>query len=248
MHAGIEAPMIRLILTALFLFWFLILFCPVHIVLWIMGKIDKDLMSRVSLRLVQWVLRVVFWLSGSTLTVTGRENIPDDQPVLYVGNHRSYFDIVVMYPNIKGQMGFIAKKEIGMVFPLIPWMNNIHCLFLDRDDLKKGFQMILDGVELIKSGVSICIYPEGHRNKGTGLLEFHNGSLKIAEKAKCPIIPVAITGTAEIYEKHRPFIRKSNVTLQFGEPIYTDSLDRESKKHLSETVQKAILDMLPEGY
>ena len=55
---------------------------------------------------------MVFRLTGSTLTVKGLENIPD-MPVLYVGNHRSYFDIVTGYIVVPGQTGFIAKKEIG---------------------------------------------------------------------------------------------------------------------------------------
>ncbi len=240
--------MIRLILTVLFLFFYLIVFSPALIVEWIIGKFSPQAKAKSSLWLVQHAFRVIFWLSGSTLEVRGRENIPDDTPVLYVSNHRSYFDIVVGYQLVKGQTGFVAKKEIRKVWLLSNWMKNLHCLFLDRDNLKEGLKTILTGIEYVKQGISIWICPEGTRNKGKGMLEFKEGSMKIAEKSGCPIIPVAITGTAEIFEKHVPWIRRSRVTVTFGEPIHIKSLDKEQKKFLGAYTRQKILEMLPDDY
>ena len=80
------------------------------------------------------------------------------------------------------------------------------------------------------------------------MMEFKEGSMKIAEKTGCPIIPVAMTGTAEIFEKHIPFVRRSHVTVTFGEPIEIRSLDKEQKKFLGAYTRQKILDMLPEEY
>ena len=107
--------------------------------------------------------------------------------------------------------------------------------FLDRSDIKQGLQMILSGCEEIKSGTSICIFPEGTRGKTESELElgeFHNGSFKMAMKTGCPIIPVAMTGTAEIFEKHIPWIKKSHVTVTFGKPIDIKTLEKDQKKFL----------------
>lgn len=238
--------MIRLIFIGLFLFIFLVLLCPALLVEWIIGKFNPKTKSKSSLWLVQRAFGVILFLAGTKIEVNGRENIPDDRPVLYVGNHRSYFDIVIGYRLIKGEAGFVAKKEMQKIFFLRRWMTNLHCLFLDRDNLKEGLKTILTGIDYVKNGVSIWIFPEGTRNPGSGLMDFKEGSMKIAEKSGCPIIPVAMTGTAEIFEKHVPWVKRSHVTVTFGEPIDVASLDRQQKKFLGAYTRERILEMLPE--
>jgi len=98
-------------------------------------------------------------------------------------------------------------------------MKRLYCLFLNRDDVKEGLKTILTGIEQIKNGISMCILPEGTRGTGideSDMLPFKEGSLKMAEKTGCPIIPMALTGTADIFENHLPWIRSAHVTLQYG--------------------------------
>ena len=76
------------------------------------------------------------------------------------------------------------------------------------------------------------------------LLSFKEGSLKIAEKSGCPVVPVAITGTAEILEKHFPFIRPSHVTIEFGEPFYIKELPAEDRKRAGAYSEARIREML----
>lgn len=112
-------------------------------------------------------------------------------PVLYVGNHRSIFDIILSYPFLKNNTGFVAKESLKKT-PLVGWwMWYLNCLFLNRENIKEGLKTILKGVELVKNGSSIFIFPEGTRSETEDLLPFKEGSLKIAEKGKCPIVPVA---------------------------------------------------------
>lgn len=99
-------------------------------------------------------------LAGVTYEVQGLENIPSDRAVLYVGNHRSYFDILVGYVTVPGLTGFVAKKEMLKIPLLRTWMQRVNCLFLDRVDIKEGLKTILEGIEKVKSGVSIWIFPE----------------------------------------------------------------------------------------
>ena len=70
--------------------------------------------------------------------------------------------------------------------------------------------------------------------------------MKIAEKSGCPVIPVAITGTRDIWENHLPFIRPSEITIEFGEPIYIKELPLADRKHLGALAQNRILEMLEE--
>lgn len=238
--------MIRLILVLLFIVVFLILSIPVQLVLRLLMFIPAFVkpVKRVSLAIVSNAFKGVAWLSGVRLTIKGSEHIPADQAVLYVGNHRSYYDIVIMYSLMKKLTGFIAKKEIKLVPVLNIWMWFLDCLFLDRDDLKSGVEMIKTATDNMKDGVSYVIFPEGTRN-GTDeeFLPFHKGSFKIAQRSGCAIIPVALTGTREIYEANKRKVKSSKVILEYGEPLYYNELTRDEQRNIDEVVLARIRDM-----
>lgn len=239
--------MIRFILVCITVIGYLILSIPILIVEWIIGKFSPMTKEISSLRIIQAVFRFILWLTGVKVTVIGEENVPKDSPVLYIGNHRSYFDILLTYSRCPIRTGYVAKKEMER-FPLLSnWMRNLHCLFLDRKDLKQGLKTILTAVEKVKSGISICIFPEGTRNKAENeldMLPFHEGSFKIATKAKCPIIPIAMNNTAQMWEAHFPAMKPCHVILEYGKPIYPESLDREDQKHLGAYTQNIIKEMI----
>lgn len=225
--------MIRLIFVVLFLILFLILSLPVMLVEWIIGKVNPNLRDYSSLRVVQWAFKVILLLAGVDVTVIGEEHIPDE-PVLYIGNHRSFFDVPITYSRCRRLTGFVSKKELEKVPLLSNWMRFLYCLFLDRDNVRSGLKTILTAIEQVKNDISIFIFPEGTRNKGEELsvLPFHDGSFKIAEKTGCPVIPVSINNSVQIFEAHFPIIRKTHVVLEYGEPIYPNTLDKEAKKQL----------------
>lgn len=237
--------MIRFILCAAFLLLFLICGIPVLLLMLLIGLFSRKARDIVSLRIVQWAFRVVEFLSGVKVTVIGAENVPKDQPVLYVGNHRSYFDIILTYSRCPGLTGYIAKKEMGKAPLLNCWMKLLYCQFLDRKDIKAGFKTIMHATELVKSGISMCIFPEGTRNKTEGtMLEFKEGSLRIASKSGCPVIPMALSHTAAIFEDQFPKIRPVNVTIEYGKPVYIKDLEGDDKKAPAAYCQRLIAEML----
>lgn len=242
-----SSDMIRFLVLCVILGSFLVFSIPILVVEYFLGKKYPDLRDRSSLAIVKFMFRLFLAVAGVHITVKGFENIPDDRAVLYVGNHRSYFDILVGYVTVPTLMGFIAKKEMKRYPSLSQWMENVHCLFLDRDDIREGLKTILQGIEQVKSGISVWIFPEGTRNRNEDILDmlpFKEGSLKIAEKAKSPVIPVAITGTAEIFETHIPAVKPAKVTIEFGEPFYIGDLTKEEKKFAGVYTQNKILEML----
>lgn len=241
--------MIRLIAVAVLLFGFLGFGYPLLAAQNSLGMKDPAARDKESLQIVQRMLGLILKVSGAQVTVIGKENIPTDRAVLYVGNHRSYFDILAGYTTVPGPMGFVAKKEM-LRYPILRgWMKNVHCLFLDRKDLKEGLKTILEGIEQVKNGISVWIFPEGTRNKNEDireLLPFKEGSLKIAEKSGCPVVPVAITGTADVFENHIPWIRPANITIYYGKPFYIKELEPESRKKAGAYTREVIRDMLAE--
>ena len=237
--------MIRITFVFLFLILFLILGIPVLGIEWLIGRFSKNTMDYSSLRIVQWGFNTILKITGVEITVIGEENVPDE-PVLFIGNHRSYFDILITYARCKRLTGYIAKKEMLSIPLLSTWMKRLYCLFLDRSNLKEGLKTILQAIDYIKQGISICIFPEGTRNKGEelSLLPFHNGSFKIADKTGCAIIPMSINNTADIFESHFPRIKKTHVILEYGTPIYPKELDKETKKHIGEYCSNIIQETI----
>lgn len=237
--------MIRLILTLIFVILFLLISIPILFVEWIIMKCNRRAADISSLRIVQWAFKVIIFISGVKLTVIGEENVPTDQAVLYIPNHRSFFDIILTYARCPRLTGYVAKDSMKKIPLLSNWMKRLYCLFLDRKDIKAGLKMILTGIDQIKNGVSMCIFPEGTRNKTQEeLLPFKEGSMKMAEKSGCPIIPIAITNSAEILENHMPRIKSCHVILHYGEPILVDKLDKEQRKFLGAYTRDKIQNML----
>ena len=233
--------MFRLIFTLLFIVLFLILSIPFILIEKIIGRFNKELKDRHYFAGVQWAFDRAIDICGIQTTVIGAENIPDE-PVLYVGNHRSIFDIVVTYPLFPRLTGYVAKKEVEKIPLLATWMRNLNCLFLDRTSTREGLKVILAAIDHVINGISICIFPEGGRNKGEELsiLPFKDGALKIATKTNCAIIPMSINNTEAIFEKQFPLVRKTHVVVEFGEPIYPDDLPPEDKKRIGSYLQNII--------
>ncbi len=238
----------RTIITVLYIFLFLILGMPVLGIEWIISKFNKAHADMVQLRIVQWGLKCVAFISGVKLTVIGEENVPRDEPVLYIGNHRSFFDVVVTYARCPGLTGYIAKDGVNKVPIFRIWMKRLHCIFLKRDDMKEGLKVILKAIEYVKSGISICIFPEGTRNKDrdnpTSLLPFKEGSFKIASKTGCKIVPMALIGTADILENHFPWIHSTDIKLIYGEPIDVSDLDKDQQKHVGAYCQTVVEELI----
>ena len=238
--------MIRFIIAASFLALFCLFSWPLFAVVNIIGKFNPQKKVTVSQDIAVWGFKVILKLCGTTMDVKGLENVPEDVPVLYVANHRSYFDIVTCYTLVKNNTGFIAKKSMEKFPSVNRWMKYINCQFLDRDDVRQGLKVILRCIDLIKEGTSIFVFPEGTRKLGGKMLPFKEGSFKIATKTGCPIIPIAIKDTEQIFEAHLPRVEKKTVSIEFGKPIYPGELSAAEKKFIGATVQEKIRQMLAE--
>ena len=233
----------RIIIVGLFVLIFVLFSIPLFFIEWIIGKFSMEAKQKSSLAIIQWVFKVVLFLSGTKLTVIGEENVPKDVAVMYVGNHHSIFDAIITYARVPGLTGFVSKIEVKKVPFLRKWMCHLNCLFLDRKDLRAGAKMIIDAVAKIKSGVSIFIFPEGTRSKDENVtLPFHDGSFKIATKSGCPIVPVVLTNTNRIFEGHFPWIKKTHVTIEYCKPIILSELPEEIRKSPASYVRDIIVE------
>ncbi len=213
---------------------------------------DKKKRAVAALELVQDIFRKILKASGVTYEVEGMENltsIPKDEGVMFVGNHRSYFDVVIGYTLVDRPTGFVAKIEMQKIKPLARWMDYVGCLMIDRKNLKESLKTIINAIKYVKSGISIWIYPEGTRSEGASeedMLPFKGGSFKIAEKTNCKIVPVSMIHTREVLENHFPFIKATHVKVKIGTPIVPGELNDEDKKHIGEYARNAVIEGIKE--
>lgn len=183
--------------------------------------------------------KMLIKLTGSDVTVTGTHNIPEGTPVVFISNHQSYFDILVFFAYIPGQKSFIAKIETHRIPIFSSWMKYLHCIFMDRSSLKQSFESINLGIDNLKKGYSVVIFPEGTRSHKAEMADFKHGSFKLATKAGVPIVPVTIIDTYKIWEEKKR-IRPSKVKVIISKPIETSSLTRDEVRELPDKVQGII--------
>lgn len=183
--------------------------------------------------------------SGAKLNIHGLENIPEDGPVVFVSNHQGAFDIALFLSHIPKPTGFIAKIEMKTKPLLSNWMKHIYCVFMDRQSLKGSASAILEGVNLLKQGKSLVIFPEGTRSKSDQIGEFKPASMKLAIKAKAPIIPVTIDGSYKVFEKNNKRITPDTVNVFIHPVIETKNLTKEEQNELCSKVYDIIRSKLP---
>lgn len=240
--------MIRFIIFLIYALFIIVFSIPAFVVGWIWGRINRKSLDFVAHTLVRWIYKGVLLICGVDTTVKGLENLPDkDEAVLYIGNHRSYFDILIAGTRVPGHTGFVAKKEMEKVPILHAWMCHVDCLFLDRKDPKEGLKTILAAIDKVKSGTSIFIFPEGTRNSSDTLMDFKEGSFKIAQKSGCLIIPVVQNNNNALLEDHFPLFKKAHTVIEFGKPIDMKDLSPEDKKHIGAYVQRIMQEMYDEN-
>jgi len=207
----------------------------------------KKPMSWAVYRMAQLWAKGLIGITGCTMEVEGREHIPPKGSVCFVSNHVGVFDIILALAYIGRPFGFIAKKELLLV-PLVNiWIHILGGLFIDRKSIRKAIKTMNSGIQKIQKGGGMLIFPEGTRSKGRGLLPFRSGSIKLATNSLAPIIPIAISGSYEVFEKEYR-VHPAAVRLVFCPPIATADMGPEERRSkLTEQVRDTIEAALNRG-
>lgn len=175
--------------------------------------------------------------AGIKVKVIGKENLPEGN-CLFVANHQGYFDIPALIYATDRSMGFIAKKEMLKYKFISYWMDKIHCVFIDRENVRESMAAINKGAEYLEIGYNIAVFPEGTRSNGPKMGEFKKGSMKLATKSGVPVVPVAINGTYKAREGNRGgAIKSAEVIITICKPIHLSELKKEEKSNLSEIIR-----------
>lgn len=233
--------MIRTVIWVVYFFAYLFFAQPM---LWKVRKLRKEGKIEEHDRIVRtmvnnWALRLMK-LAGATMEVTGKENIPEG-PVVFAANHQGYADIPLLLTQLDKPNPLIAKKELEKVPLLRDWMTELNCIFIDRDNARQAMDSLKKANELLSEGYSVSIFPEGTRSKGGEIKEFKGGTIRLATRAKVPIVPCCIEGTYNMLEANKGFkITPAKLQLHILPAIETADLSREEIKALDERLRSVI--------
>lgn len=184
----------------------------------------------------------------SRIVFHGIENIPErkekEQGILFVGNHQSYLDILVLYMAMERPTAFVSKKQLWKV-PLIgAIMQGIGCEMIDRDDIRQSLNAIKNTAEKLNKGLNMIIFPEGTRSKSEEMGEFKKGFLKAATMSGSTIVPFRIQNLYAVFEGNPGFkVTPAQVDVFFGEPIEVKDMSRAEQKQLSENMKDIVASL-----
>ncbi|MBQ9514429.1 MAG: 1-acyl-sn-glycerol-3-phosphate acyltransferase [Clostridia bacterium] len=137
------------------------------------------------------------------VVVSGKELIKGDDRVLFVCNHISAYDPLITWLSLRDiRPAFVSKPENMKVPVFGRFVKKLLFTAIDRENPKLAIKTIVKSGERLKDkAVSVCIYPEGTRNREKGLLPFHNGVFKIAQKGESDILVATVYGTQDINKR-----------------------------------------------
>jgi len=165
-------------------------------------------------------LKILFFLIGCKVRVTGKEYMETPGAKIYASNHTSYFDVVALMMGLGVPYRFVAKMEVtGMPF-IGTFMRQMGHLSFDRSDGESRLHQAAEMEDFLRKGESVFVFPEGTFTRDPGVRQFQLGAFKAAVETGAPIIPVSLRGTREFLPDGAFLPRPSDVSITLSAPIF----------------------------
>jgi 1-acyl-sn-glycerol-3-phosphate acyltransferase len=188
--------------------------------------------------------RALVWISGSSLTVTGEENLGKYPVAVYACNHTSYMDIPVTFAVLPFQFRILARKQLWSI-PFIGWyLNRSGQMPVDTVNPHATLSSLGAGARALRSGMPLFIFPEGGRTSDGKLKPFLSGAAFLAIRAQVPLVPLALGGVYELLPIHTHHFYPGELTLKIGEPIATAGMTIRQTDELTARLRDAIQKLL----
>jgi len=186
-----------------------------------------------------WSLLNIF-LSGTRLTIKGKEKINTNFTYIVMSNHQSLFDVWALIGKIPLQIRWIVKSEIRKM-PIFGYtLERMGHVYVDRKNRTAAYTSLETASGKIKRGTSVIIFPEGTRSLDGHMLRFHMGGMIIALKSGVPILPVTVNGSRFVLPKNTLALMPGKIEIVVGDVIDTSSYDESQKYELMEKIRSAI--------
>jgi 1-acyl-sn-glycerol-3-phosphate acyltransferase len=185
--------------------------------------------------------RMLLWLANTRVEVIGREYVRRDRPHIFMANHQSDFDILIVLAHIPGQFRWIAKKELFKIPVFGTAMRNAGYIEIDRQNHEKALQSLGEAARKIREGKSVVTFPEGARSKDGTVKPFKQGIFYLAIESGVPIIPISIIGAGEIMPKRSLNVKPGRITMVIDRPVDVSAYTKETRSELIERVRNVII-------
>ncbi|HEY0404946.1 MAG TPA: lysophospholipid acyltransferase family protein [Pyrinomonadaceae bacterium] len=180
-------------------------------------------------------------LSGVKVRVRGLEHLDEQQPYVFISNHRSYLDTATLFYYTGRRIGLLAKKELLKVPILGYGMGYCNIMAIDRRSRESAIRTVRAATERIHSGISFGVFAEGTRARPGQLLPFKKGAFYMALEAGVPIVPVAMKNTDRLMGKGTGEARPGTIEMVLLPPVATAGLSTDEEvKRLIERVHDSI--------
>jgi 1-acyl-sn-glycerol-3-phosphate acyltransferase len=203
----------------------------------LIGIFPEPKRTTLFIRLSKYWMAIYLPLAGIRLHISGKEKFIKGQTYIVVCNHNSFMDIPISSPGIPGGNKTIAKIELSRI-PLFGLIYKRGSILVDRKDESSRKKSYLQMKEVLSSGLHMCIYPEGARNKTSNPLKnFKDGAFKLAIETKTPIIPAVIIGTKKMLPAEKlMYYKPGKAKMIFMDPIDTSELQLRDIEKLRDEV------------
>jgi 1-acyl-sn-glycerol-3-phosphate acyltransferase len=189
-------------------------------------------------QIARWWGRILLMSARIPVRVEGLEHLAPGQAYVYAANHRSNFDIYVLIATLPGRFLFVAKKSLFRIPVFGQALTRMGSISVDRDNLQSAIQSLNQATAIVKSGVSMIIFPEGTRATSRELMPFKKGVFIMAMKAGQPIVPVSISGTRFIQVRRSIRVRPGPIKVVISPPVFPQAFGR--REDLMAVVRQAI--------
>src|SRR5213593_1081430 len=179
--------------------------------------------------------------AGTPVRVEGLERIPRDGPVVYASNHSSMFDIWALAATLPGSVRMVAKQELAKIPLLGRAMIAAGHVTIDRAHPARALEAYHRAADVIRSGVSAVLFPEGTRSRTGELLPFKNAPFGLAIAAQVPVVPLYVRNTFEILPKGGFVLRPRPIRIVIGDAISTRGMTVDQRQELRDRVHAAIV-------
>lgn len=180
--------------------------------------------------------RVCLWLAGVNLEISGQDNIPKTGAHIYMPNHQSAFDILVLFAGLPDQFRWLAKEELFKIPLFGLCMRQCGYISVDRSNRVKAIKSMKKAAKRIHDGTSVVIFPEGTRSHDGQILPFKKGGFILALQAQVPVVPVAIDGSYRVKPKHGWRIKPGTIRVNILPPVATENRSASERDTVMEEV------------
>lgn len=185
-------------------------------------------------------------LTGVKYVIKGTEKVSKQQAYIFVVNHTSMGDAVIVNAAIKNNnFTPLAKVEVKKI-PIMGYVFSKVAVFVDRSDKESRQKSIEQMRQHAKEGISVMVFPEGTRNKkfDKPLLPFHAGAFRIAIETQLPVAPFVLIGANDLMPNEKLPLRPCTMTAIFADPIPTKGMTEEDVPALQQKVYTIMEDLL----